>query len=543
MNSEKRPLLRAAGLVSAITLLSRFFGLARDWVLATALGASQASDVFRLAFEVPNLARRILGEGGLSAFIVPILTKVRSEEGKDAAWKFASNALTVMSLFSMVLLGLGIFLAKPIFMIFYKSENASAIALGTNLTQIMLPFLLILTICSLLMGMCHTIRHFATPTFGSIMLNISMITTGLIFMEGTDKEVTNSLVITDFDVGFTKYLALSVLAGGLLRLVIMIPPLMKAGFRFTLVFKPKSERMKNLYIMILPALFGLAVVQLNITISRAFATRLEDGAVTALTMSNRLVQLPLAIVAMSLSTAILPQISQLWIEKKIEDLKNLTRFAFSLIIILFAPATVGLCVLGFPIINLIFNNGRWDEKASALTYEPLIYYASGLILWGMLKILTPIFYAARDVRTPVITAAIAMIINIALNIILISVDPIRETLGTGGLALANTISLVIDVGLLMWILKKREFSIWNKKLSLTALKATIAAAVMGGSAWLLWDIFGVSAVSTHRMLGLAALLVVILVSVGVYLLTAYLLRIPDLSEAMNILIKRLRKTS
>ncbi len=498
-------------------------------VLTTCFGMNWVGDVFLLAFEIPNLARRILGEGSLSAFIVPIFTKLRAQEGAESGWRFACNALTVLAVFSLGLTALGILLARPLFSVFgcgyVRRDHTEAILLGVCLIRIMFPFLMLLTLSSILMGLCHSLRHFTMPALGSIMLNISMIVTGLIFLH-------SPLAL------LSRMMAVAVLVGGGLRLVIMIPPLMRSGFHYRPVFAPRSDKMRQLFLMMLPALFGLAVVQINISVSRAFATLLGQGLVMCLTLSNRLVQLPLAIIAASLSTAILPQLSQFRLEKRSEELVKLVRFAFSLILILFVPATVGLCVLGMPMIDLLFGYGKWTEAASRLTHQPLIFYALGLVMWGLMRILIPIYYADRDVRTPVRIGAVSMIINVLLNILFVGVDPLRHTLGHAGLALANTLSVVVNTALLLGVLQRRGLALWSRTLSITAFKTCVAATAMGVFAWFFWDWIGAGAMSVHRVVGGLALAGTVLVSGGVYAGIAVLMQVPDLKESLAILLRR-----
>jgi len=501
-------------------------------VLTTCFGMTWVADVFVLAFEIPNLARRILGEGSLSAFVVPVFTKLRAQEGTDSAWKFACNALTVLALISLGLTALGILLARPLFSIFgygyVERDETEAILLGVQLTRIMFPFLMLLTLSSILMGLCHSLRHFSTPALGSIMLNIAMIVTGLVFFRCPAQTLA-------------RLMALAVLLGGGLRLAIMIPPLARAGFCYRPVFAPRSAQMHQLFLMMLPALFGLAVAQINISVSRAFATVLGEGLVICLMLSNRLVQLPLAIIAASLSTAILPQLSQLRLEQRSEDLVKLVRFAFNLILIIFVPATVGLCVLGMPMIDLIFRQGKWTEAASRLTHQALIFYALGLVMWGLMRILIPIYYADRDVRTPVRIGAASMVFNVLLNILLITVEPLRQTLGHAGLALANTLSVVMNMALLLYILQRRGLSLWNRTLYATTLKTCAAALVMGLFAWFLWAWLGQKAMAIHRGVGGLALAGTVLASGALYAGMAMLMHVPDLKETLCILLRRKRR--
>ena len=527
--SGRRSFLRAAGLVSVITLISRFLGLVRDVVVAAAFGATRYGDIFNIAFELPNLVRRVLGEGSLSAFIVPIFTKVRDAEGDGRAWRFASNALTVLAALSLVLTAAGIVFAPLLFRVFgygyYQRGDLEAIHLGVALTRIMFPFLALLSLSSILMGLCHAVRHFTMPALGSVALNVSMITAGLIFYKLPTQ-------------AFAHILAVSVLLGGLIRLLIMIPPLMRAGCVFRPVFDPVSPAMKRLFLMLLPATFGVAVVQINLAVSRAFATHLGEGFVPTLVYSNRLVQLPLAIVAAALATAILPPLSEHYAKKEFDQLRDLARFACRMIFALFVPATVGLMALGLPIIRLLFERGEWTVQASVWTYQALLAYAPALVVWGVLRIITPIFYARHDVRTPVLTATAAMVVNIVLNVLLVTVAPLRESLGHVGLALANTVGVLVNAGLLFWILQRMGLGLWDASLARSLSRSLIAASLMGLVSWGLWRLFGASWMEQSKLLGMLGLVAVILCSTVAYFAFAMVLKVPDLREGLRLVLRR-----
>lgn len=531
--TEKKPFLQAAGLVGGIIAISRLLGLVRDMVLASVFGASRFADVFLIAFELPNLTRRILGEGSLSAFIVPIFSRVRAEEGEERGWKFASNALTTIGLASLVLTALGMLFARPLFSIFgygyVERGDVEAILLGARLTRIMFPFQALLAVGAILMGLCHSVRHFTMPSLGSVMLNVTMIACAFLFGRSPEKRV------------FAQYLAISVVLGALLRLAIMIPPLARRGFRYRPRFKPDSRHMRELYLMIVPALFGLAVVEVNISISRIFATLLGEGFVPCLMFSNHLVQLPLAIVGSALATAILPQISQYWVENRREDLRSLASFALRINYIFFMPAAVGLIALGQPIIEVLFERHAWNAEATARAYKALVFYAPGLVAWGTMQILTPIYYAQRDVRTPVKIAAAATVFNIALNLLLLFTPFLRATLGHGGLALATTLGVVLNATLQRLILRRRGLDIWDRTLTATLFKTFAAACAMGAAGWGAWRLIGPLSAGHSFLLRAFALLAVIGFSAGVYFLAAYLLHVSDLRKALAIMMKRRRR--
>jgi putative peptidoglycan lipid II flippase len=535
--SIHKPFLKSAGIVGLITLASRMLGMVRDMALAACFGASRSGDIFLIAFELPNLTRRILGEGSLSAFIVPVFSKVRTDEGKEESWRFASNALTTLGFFSLILTALGILGARWLFSIFgygyVERGDLEAVQMGATLTRIMFPFMALLAVSSILMGLCHSLRRFTTPALGSITLNITMIGVSAIFWKSAASGEEGAWL-------FARWLAVAVLLGAFLRMLLMVPTLHGEGFRYTPRLRPDTRRMRRLYGMMLPAFFGLAVVQINISVSRAFATWLGEGFVPCLVFSNRLVQLPLAIIAASMATAILPQLTQYTIEDKKDELRALARFAFRLTFILFMPATVGLMALGRPLIQLLFERNQWDAEGTTNTTIALLYYAPALVAWGMLRIVTPIFYARHDVRTPVVAAAAAMVLNIALNVLLVFVRPIRESLGLGGLALSNTLGVFLNTGLLFYILGRRGLNIWDKSLTLAGLQTLLAALVMGAAVHTGWRYLGPFAGDSILLrAGLLGLLIT--VGGGIYFATALLLRLQDVRQALSLLARRGRK--
>jgi putative peptidoglycan lipid II flippase len=528
---SRRPLLEAAGLVGGVTILSRILGLVRDMVLAAALGATRVADVFWIAFELPNLMRRVLGEGSLSAFVVPIFAKERLERGEEAGWRFASNALTVLAAFSLGVTALGMLAARPLFSVFgfgyFQRGDAEAIALGTQLTSVMFPFVTLLALSSILMGLCHAIRHFLMPALGPVVMNVTMIAAAWLFHSQSDSTVARAL-------------AVSVVVSGVLRAAIMLRPLMRDGFRYRFSFQAASPAMRELYRMMLPAFFGMAVAQVNVSLSRAFATKLGEGFVPCLMFSQRLFELPLGIVASSLATAILPQLAHDWLAGRRAELERLVRLAFRIVFILFVPATVGLIALGLPIVRLLLERGDWTFQSSLWAYQALVFYAPSLVILGMLKILTPVFYAQRDVRTPVVAGVVSLVVNIVLNLTVIFIEPVRVALGHAGLALATTFGVLANALVLMAVLEKRGLALWNGRLTRTAFGTLAAACGMGVAAWVLWEKVWPLAGIQGRTVGAVALLTIIAVSGAFYFLLAWALRVPNVTDAFGFLLRKNR---
>lgn len=524
--SEKKSLIKAAGVVGGITLLSRMMGLIRDAFIAARLGAGYYSDCFNIAFEIPNLARRVLGEGALSAFIVPVYSRVRKDESEETGWRFISNALNTFTIATLLITILGILFSKQLFMIFgglkfYAKGETEYLYLGMSLTRIMFPFLMFLTIASLLMGVLHTHRHFSTPALGSVMLNLTIIVASLIFVGIAPNQ-------------FTYVLAWAVLLGVILRVAIMIPPLFGYGFHYTPFMNVTSPRLKALYRMMLPAFLGLAVVHINISVDANFANFLGPGRVTYLRNANHMIQFPLALFATALGTAILPQLSGFLLENKMKHLQEMISFAFRINIVIFVPATIGYIVLGRPIVEIVLQRGYWTGEATLNTHFALVFYSLGLLPIAFLKVITPLYYAREDVMTPFKIGIISLFSNIVLNTLFIIFTPLEH----GGLALASSIAASIN----FYLLYRREKQVFGPVFSLqvrdTFYRTLAASILMGVCAWgthrLLYcfhspDRMLIKTVYTFSSIG---------VGIGSFLFWGKLFRIEELDQVRNLLLKQ-----
>lgn len=528
MASDKKSLIRAAGVVSVITLLSRMLGLVRDAVIAARLGAGYFSDCFNIAFEIPNLTRRVLGEGSLSAFIVPVYSRARKEGGDGGGWHFISNALNTFTLLTLVLTILGIIFSKQLFIVFggikfFALGETEYLQLGVKLTRIMFPFLMLLAIASLFMGVLHSHRHFTTPALGSVMLNITIIASSVLFIRKAPNQ-------------FTFVLAWAVLAGAVIRVAILIPPLLSRGFRYTPRLRIVSPRMRSLYRMMLPATLGLAVVHINISVDANFANFLGPGRVTFLRNANRLIQFPLALFATAIGTAILPQLSSFLLEGKRKELQETMSFAFRILMIIFIPATAGLIALGRPIVELILQRGYWTAEASLGTHFGVMFYSLGLLPIAFLRIITPLYYAREDVMTPFKTGILALVVNVLLNTLFILFTPLEH----GGLALASSISSFIHFYLLYHREKDVFGDVFTREARHTFYKVLAASIIMGGCAWGIHrgllilhpaDRFSWRALFTLGSVGAGAM---------IFFLLGKSFRIRELDQALRLVLRKKR---
>ncbi|MCX8038233.1 MAG: murein biosynthesis integral membrane protein MurJ [Candidatus Sumerlaeia bacterium] len=499
-------MLGAAGIISAATAASRVLGVVRDALINAHLGASSYNDVFRIASTIPNIARRVLGEGALSAFIVPVVADVRRRKGEAAAWHTVYNAFNLFAVITLAMTVLGCIFAEPLFTLYsgaryYVEGQSELVRLGVSLTRVMFPSLMLLALVALLMGVCHTLGHFLMPALGSALLNIVMIAAALIF----------------FRLGETSFLyvqAWAVVIGMTVRLLILFPPLIRRGFRWKPVFQPREEGFVTLSSKMPAAMYATAVAQINIAVSYGLAVWLDKGGVAYLYNSQHLIQMPLALFASALSTVLLPQLAHVVLEDDRAELRNVMSFSFRGILLIFMPATVGLMVLASPIVQLLFEYRKWTAEATAQTAAVLFWYSVGMVPIAAQRILIPLYYAQKDMSTPVKFGAWTMLANIFFSLILMW--PLRFA----GLALASSLAAGLNTWLLWRGLTPRFGRDFAGDITTPALKCFACAVVMGAVCW------GGFTATNHWLhprgpvLLALAILVWITVSIAVYVLAA-----------------------
>src|SRR6185436_14621859 len=428
---EHRQLLRSASLISALTIVSRIFGYIRDSRIAFLLGASTAADAYTTAYRIPNLLRRLVGEGAVSAAFIPTFSRYIAEKREEDAWEFANTMLTAITIFLTAVTVIGIVLSPLIVRLFAAgfSDTPGKLDLTATLNRIMFPYIFMISMSALAMGILNSFHRFAAPAFSPVVLNLTMI--AFSFFGSLFGDIT-------------KTLAVGVVTGGAVQLMIQVPSLLKTGWkpRFKLDFKhPGVQHVAKLMV---PVIFGVGIVQVNVLVDTQFASYLEEGSVTAIYYADRVMELVLGGYALAVSTVILPLLSRQAALKEMDELKTTVNFATRLILFITFPATVGLILLRKEIIEVLFQHGGFDAASTALTAWALPFFALGLSAFSMLKIIVPAFYALQDTRTPVKIAFIAMFLNIALNIVLIR--PLRNggpPLATSLAALFNSSALLI----------------------------------------------------------------------------------------------------
>jgi putative peptidoglycan lipid II flippase len=400
-------LLKATGTIGGLTMVSRVLGFVRDMIGARLLGASHANDAFNLAFLLPNIFRRLFAEGAFSSGFVPLFSRRLASGGQEEAEAFSNDILSVfMPALLLVTLIFVIFMPAVLLLVVPEYEDTPGkMALAVELSRWTFPYLLFISMASLLSGVLNSLSRFAVAAFIPALLNVALIVA--------------LLVAPDDDLAIVRYLAIAVLAGGLFQFALCWWAVRRAGVRLHFGRPRMTPAVRELVILILPAMLAAGVYQLSQLFYAYFSSRLGEGALTMLSYADRLNQLPLSIIGTALGVAILPAISQAIARENEAEAADVQARAFDLSMLLTLPATLALMVAAFPIIGALYRAGDYSLEAATTTANILAILVTGLPAYVLVKVLTPAFYARKDVKTPVTIAMSILALSIPANFLLI----------------------------------------------------------------------------------------------------------------------------
>ncbi len=463
--SNKR-MMRHVGSVSSATLVSRILGYARDALVASAFGGGNLTDAFYAAFRLPNLFRRIFGEGPMTAAFVPVFTEHLAKNKREDAEKFFQTMFTTLFTILLALVVLGIVFAPAMTHMVawgFKSSDPAKFEETVHLTRLMFPFLLFVCMAALTSGALNSMGRFFLPALAPAMLSVAEIGFVLLLM----RLFSNPL----------EGLAVSAVVGGILHFGLLLPALRRENFHLKWRWNPFDPDVRRVGKAILPAVWGLSVDQINAFVNTICASFLVAGSVTALYNSNRLMQFPLALFGIATSIAALPSLSLYAAHEDWQSMKQTLRFALCMVFYTILPATIGLVVLGKPIIELLFEHGKFTHRETLLTNGALVFYSLGLPAFAGVKVVVSFFYAMKDTKTPVRVASYCLLINMVGNLTLM------WRWGVSGLALASTVSSLVNMVALLWLLRRRMGLLGGRQLMDTFLKCLGASAAMAAVSW------------------------------------------------------------
>lgn len=456
--------VKSAGVIGIATFSSRVLGFIRDMVLARLFGATPAADAFFVAFRIPSLLRELFAEGSMSSAFIPVFTEYRTTRSKQDTWELASAVFTTLLTIVTFVTILGMVVAPWLVQLLAPGfqENPDKLALTTLLARIMFPYLLFISLAALAMGILNSVRAFAAPAFSPLFLNIFIIVGALVV----------SPLLQEPIIG----VAIGVVAGGAAQFAMQLPSLKLRGLLFGFRFEPGHPGLRRIGLLMVPSLLGLSVTQVNLTVSTVLGSFFTGGP-TYLFYGMRLIQFPLGIFGVALAMAILPTLSSQAARGALDELRTTLGFGLRMILFIIVPAMVGLILLRTPIVHLFFEHGTFTAQDTTATAFVVLCYASGLWAFGGVRIIVAAFYSLQDTKTPAVSAAVAVAVNILLSLLLM------RPLGAAGLAFATALAAMVNGSILVAVLNRRLGGVEWGAVGRSSLRVAVACTPMALACW------------------------------------------------------------
>jgi putative peptidoglycan lipid II flippase len=527
MNDGKRLNTKASGIIAAAVMLSRVLGLVRE-VLFNALFGTAAMGLFLIAFRLPNLLRDLFAEGALSTAFITIFSQKIEKEGEVSAWALASKMLTLAAIFMSIVSLLGIVFAEPLVYLLAPGFEAADAGFTILLTRIMYPFILLVSLAALVMGLLNSRQIFTAPALASSFFNIGSIFGGVLFGWIIDPGFGRQALVG---------LAIGTLVGGLLQLVIQFPSLRNAGYRFVADFRWNDSGIRKILMLMVPSVIAASAVQINVLVNSRFASYAGAEAVTWLNSAFRLMQLPIGVFGVAVATITLPVVSRIAADTDTSRFGPTLGRAMRLAVFLTLPSAVGLWFMAGPVIGLVYQHGNFTSQDTLQTALALQFYAIGLVAYSCIKVLSPAFYAINRKWTPMLVSFASVALNIALNHYFM----FHLAMGHKGLALSTTICATLNFTALYLLMRPTARTLDSIKFFSTLARcalATIPIAVVclaGNSC--LPDLLPSHALP-WRLVGVLA---TICGAVTSYLLACLLLRVDETRSLLEILKRKLSR--
>ena len=506
--------------VSLSTVGSRVLGLFRDILVFSIFGSSVLNSAFILAFTFPNLFRRLLGEGALTAALLPLLTEQKENYGEDRLFWLYNKILSRVMTLLFVIVGLGSLLMIMVSKIPGLQERWDlAMVLGV----ILFPYMALVCLAAAFAAALNVLHRFAIPALTAVWLNLSII----LFLGAL------GYFATEVPLYRMYWLCIGVLFGGGLQLMIPWIALRREGWRFELDFKPRPE-VREFGRLLLPGILGASVIQINLLISRSLAHFLDESAVSVYYLANRLVELPLGVFTIAIATVYFPAFSELASRNEKKEFSSTFQQAMRLMFAITIPATMGFLVLGEPILRFLFEWGAFSASDTSLTLPLLWTFAIGLPLYSMVALLVRGFYAYKDTSTPMKVAMFSFVLNLALSLALM------WPLGVVGLGIANVLSILGQTVLLTGMLSQKLKKNLLRDLLGDLLKIAGGSVVMGGVILFLKQTV-VFLPFTNKGESAVMVLIVIPISVAIYFGFLWLIKFSEMYELQRLLKRVLKR--
>jgi len=512
--------LQNIGIVSLLTIASRMLKLVRDTFSAAVFGLGGLQDAFVTAFSLPNLFRRLLGEGALTAALVPKLQEELQARQAAGAFALLSNVATWLAVVTGGLVLVAMLGLSQAYRFQFENSDWYLVA---HLSVVLFPYLAFVCVGAAFGGALNVLGRFTEPALSPIWLNLATIGALAIAVASTDATQLNRI----------HWLCAGVLFGGFLQMTVPALALMRAGWRPRFDLR-RTPAMTEIAALMAPSLFGVAIYQINIYVSRLIAFSIERSAASALFFANRLMELPIGVFAIAVATVIYPLLARHAVEGKFAAMGEDYRKGLRLILVINIPAAAGLALLSEPIVRLLFERGEFTAAQTALMAPLLTLFALGMPFFAMTTLTTRAFYALKDIVTPVKLAAISFAINLGLTLAL------KDILGARGLVIASTVAVLVQTVLLQRALVRRQHGLAFGQLWRSVGKVLLATMVMGlvvGAGWMLLPRAGLGLLATD----VTAVFGLIPLGVAVYAGALWALRVEGRDDLAAMLTKLRRR--
>ena len=520
---------RSVGVVGVAVLCSRVLGLGRELILAHLFGAGLAMDAFKVAFRIPNLLRDLFAEGALSTALVTTFSQKDATEGSEAAWALANKVASLATVVIGVLVLAGVVFSPAVVGVIAHGFSGEKAELTAQLTRIMFPFILLVSLAALAMGLLNAKNVFGAPAMASSFFNIGSILGGVGFAWWLDPGFGPRSLVG---------LAIGTLLGGLAQLMAQWPALYRVGYRFRLDFQWRDSGVREVLGLMGPAVIAASAVQVNVMVNSHFASMVPgDGPVSWLDYAFRLMQLPLGVFGVAIGTVTLPLVSRHAALGDTAALRAALSKGLRLGFLLTVPSSIGLACLADPIISIIYERGRFDAASTAQTAGALRFYAIGLAAYAGIKVLAPAFYAVGRRKTPMLVSFGAIGVNLILNwyfTLHLQMGHLGLALSTGCIAVANFTALYL-------LMRAHLNGLESASMFAALARIVIAGALMAGVCLLggslimhQWALLGLPmrAFKLSCLIGVAAL---------VFFGAAALLQVGEMRELGAVLRRKIQR--
>jgi putative peptidoglycan lipid II flippase len=520
--TDKKHILKSASIISLVTVVSRVLGYVRDQRITLLLGTSAAADAYVLAYRIPNLFRRLVAEGSMTASFIPVFTTYMKEKSKEDVWDFANKLFWTLALVVAVITVLGMVFSPSVVHLFAGNNAAGTQAIELN--RIVFPYLFFISLAALAMGILNCFHVFGLPAATPVILNLATILFTFAVVRSHFKDAATAIVV-------------GILVGGVLQFLMQVPQLVEKGMKFKFGISFSHPGIKNVARLMIPRLFGIGIGQINLFVDTRFATAsvMPAGSLAALYVADRVMELVLGGYAIAVATAILPMMSHQAAAKDYESLKKTLAFSVRIVAFITIPAALGLMILREPIIRVLFQHGQFAAESTRLTARALLYYAVGLPALATVKLVVPAFYSTADTKTPVIVASISLLINIVLNIVFLQF--FFKRVQNGGPALATAIACFFDFFALFIIFRLRYGAMGTMEILRSFGKISMCASIMGVACWF-GNRYTQFTLHSRFLVQLLVFSGLIVGATALYLALAWLFRCHEIQEVYGIATRR-----